>query len=152
MIDGREREGGLSLIETLVVIVLLAISMTMASALVLERVRAARIRVAAARFEIDLRSARLTAVSNRKPVEVVVAPEPANTYQYTDSRGRFHEIQMPLGVRIVSSTSPIRFLPNGSVLGGASTVFETELSTYDVDRWVVDTSALGLARIRRDRP
>jgi len=148
----RKRERGVSLLEILVVMVLLAISMTMASALVAGRVRAARIRVASARFEIDLRSARLTAVSNRKPVDVVVGAEPSNSYTYTDARGRVQQIQMPFGVRIVSSTSPIRFLPNGSVLGGANTVFETDLSTHDVDRWEVDTSVLGLAKITHVRP
>jgi Tfp pilus assembly protein FimT len=138
--------------EVLVVVVILSITMMLASSLVTGRVRAAKIRVAANQLETDLRAARLSAVANRTVVHVVVSADPLNSYAYTDARGDHHQIQLPSRVRIVSSTSPISFLPNGSVLGGATTVIETAISSGEVERWNVDTSPLGISRAARVVP
>lgn len=76
------KEAGLTLIEVLIVIVIVSIALMMISTMAAERVKAAKIRVAVNQLEIDLRAARLSAVSNRSPVEVVVRAEPSNSYEY----------------------------------------------------------------------
>ena len=150
MSDRHKRERGLTLIEALIVLVLLGISSAFASSVVVERVRATRSRTAADQLALDLRAARMAAISNGKPVSLVVSTDPANVYEYTDGRGTLRRIDLPDGVRIVSSTSPITFEPNGSVAGGASTVLETELSRYHWERRTVSTNVIGIARISRE--
>jgi Tfp pilus assembly protein FimT len=109
-----------------------------------ERVRMAQIRTMVGQFAFDVRAARWTAVSLRSPVDLTVSVEPTNVYQFLDSRGRPRRVEMPEGVRIVSSTSPIRFEANGSVPGGASTVIEVQLDNDTVSRWTVSTNLLGV--------
>jgi len=137
--------------ESLVVIVIVGMTVVVAVPLTAERVRSARIRVATKQFVVDLRAARLTAVSNRSSVDVVVSADPTNSYQFTDSRGREHQVQLPEGVRIANSNALIQFRANGSVLGGASTVLETDLSKYESERWTVTTSVLGVTRTAHAR-
>ena len=133
------------------VVVLLVISLTVAMALVRERLQLARARVSAQQFAVHLRSARFTAVSQRSAADVVVSADPENSYEFTDVRGTTRTVRLPHGVRIVSSSSPIRFQANGSVTGGASTVLEVELSGDRVERWTIDTVALGVPRVSRQR-
>jgi len=138
------RQSGFSLLEFLVVMVILAI---MAAAIVpaaVERVRMARGRTTVNQFSIDLRAARWAAVSGRGTVEMTVAIDPTNSYEYTDSRGRLRRVTLPDGVRIVVSTNPIEFKSNGSVTGGSSTVFETMLSDDVTSKWTIDTNVLGV--------
>ena len=129
------------------VLILVAMTSVVAATLVKERVLSARIRVVSDQLAYDLRAARLKAVSQRAAVDVVVTTDPANTYAYTDARGHLQTRDMPPGVRIVSSNNPIRFQTNGSVIGGASTVLETDLSTFATERWTVDTTVLGNPRV-----
>jgi prepilin-type N-terminal cleavage/methylation domain-containing protein len=142
----RNNERGFTLLEGLVVMTILSITAVVASSLALERIRSARIRLSAEQFAIDLRAARLKAVSNRSPVDVIISTDPTNAYEYSDGHGRLRQIRMPPGVQIVSSDSTISFQPNGSILGGTSTIFETELSGLNVERWTVTTSVLGNPR------
>ena len=142
---------GVTFLEALVALMLLGISSAFASSLVVERVRATRSRVAAQQLAVDLRSARLAAISNRKPVSVFVSTDPANAYEYTDAHGVLRRIRLPDGVRIMSSTSPITFEPNGSVAGGASTVLETNLAQYRLERRTVSTNVIGISRISHER-
>jgi Tfp pilus assembly protein FimT len=130
----------------MVVITIMAMALAISTKVVSERVRSTKIRIAATQMAVDLRSARLEAVANRRPVDVHFMPEPENAYHYTDSRGREHRLEMPSGVRITLCDSPVTFRPNGSVLGGATTVVETNLSEYVVERWTVSTNALGISR------
>ena len=144
------RERGVTLLEALVALLLLGITSAFASSLVVERVRATRSRVAAEQLAVDLRSARMAAISNRKPVSLVVSTDPANAYEYTNAQGVLRRVELPDGVRIVSSTSPIRFEPNGSVAGGASTVLETKLAEYRLERRTVSTNVIGISRISHE--
>ena len=146
MTTRRNRERGFTLIEGLAVMTILAITAVVASSLALERIRSARIRLSAEQFAIDLRAARLKAVSIRSPVDVTISLDPANAYEYSDGHGRLRHIRMPPGVQIISSNSTISFQANGSILGGTSTVFETELSSQSTERWTVTTSVLGNPR------
>jgi Tfp pilus assembly protein FimT len=147
----RHRERGTTLTEGLVVLVLVAISITAATALVQERLQLVRIRVSAQQLAVNLRSARFTAVSQRSAAEVTVAADPQNHYRFTDVRGKTRTVRLPPGVRIVSSSSPIRFEANGSVPGGASTVLEVELTGGRVERWTIETVALGVPRLSHER-
>jgi Tfp pilus assembly protein FimT len=142
---------GFTLVEGLVVVMLVVISVTVAMSLVRERLQLARVRVSAQQFAVHLRSARFTAVSQRSAADVVVAADPENRYEFTDVRGTSRTVRLPHGVRIVSSSSPIRFQANGSVSGGASTVLEVELTGNRVERWTIDTAALGVPRVSRER-
>ena len=144
-------ERGLTMLEALVALLLLSITSVFASSLVVERVRVTRSRVAADQLAMDLRATRLAAISHRKPVSLVVSADPVNAYEYTDGQGVLRRVQLPDGVRIVSSTSTITFQPNGSVAGGASTVLETQLSKYDLDRRTISTSVIGVARLSHER-
>ena len=92
----------------------------------------------------------MAAISNRKPVSLVVSTDPANAYEYTDTQGVLRRLELPDGVRIVSSTSPITFEPNGSVVGGASTVLETNLAQYRLERRTVSTNVIGISRVSRE--
>jgi prepilin-type N-terminal cleavage/methylation domain-containing protein len=149
--DPRRRETGFSLPELLAVTTVLAILMAFLVPLAGEQLQMARVRTSVNQFALDLRAARWTAVSNRAPVELVVAVDPGNTYQYTDARGALRRIELPPGVRIVSSTSPIRFRADGSVTGGSSTVIETIVGKDTVSRWTVSTSALGISETTHQR-
>jgi hypothetical protein len=85
-------------------------------------------------------------------VTVAVSTNPLNSYEYTDARGDQRSVHLPPGVRIVSSVTPITFRPNGSVLGGATTVIETELSSSRTERWSVQTNGLGISRASKVIP
>jgi hypothetical protein len=73
-----------------------------------------------------------------------VEVHPGDCYVYTDVRGNVRQVALPEGVRIVSSTNPIQFTPNGSVVGGASTVFETDVTEGVVSQWTIMTNVLGV--------
>jgi prepilin-type N-terminal cleavage/methylation domain-containing protein len=147
----RQRSAGFTILEVLVVTVILAIMTAFFVPLAVERVRVARVRTTVNQFALDVRAARWTAVSGRKPVDMVVAVDPANSYEYTDIHGRVHRVEMPEGVRIVSSTNPIRFRENGSIPGGASTVIEMETKQDTISRWTLGTSNLGVTRTQHEQ-
>lgn len=151
MIERRSGQRGFTLVESLVAIVILVIAVTIGLSLVRERLYTARIRVVAQQFAVHLRAARFAAVSTRSQVAVVVAADPGNTYQYTDVRGAVKMIDLPSAVRIASSSSPITFLANGAVSGGASTVFEVQLAYDRLERWTIATGALGVPRVTHEQ-
>ena len=119
--------------------------------MVAERVQMAKIRAAVNQYSLDLRAARWTAVSSRTPVDLSVTVDPGNGYAYTDIRGVPRPIVLPGGLRIVSSTTPIRFRPNGSVVGGATTVIEADLANGVTSRWTVRVSTLGMPKATQER-
>lgn len=144
---------GFSLPELLVVLAILGLAVMVAVPLVSHQLRSATIRAAAGQFAADLKAIRMIAVSHRRTVNVpwvtvTVALHPDNYYSYTDVRGQLHRIDMPGGIRIVSSTPnlTIQFEPNGSVRGGNTTIFEAGFSTDLLERWTVTTSELGVPR------
>ncbi len=136
---------GFSLLELLLVMVILALTATLIVPAVGEGSRRLRVRNMVNQFALDLSAARWTAVSGGKAVDLVVTVDPANGYEYTDQHGRLRSVQMPDGVLIVSSTSPIQFKPNGSVLGGSTTVIESPISTSTLSRWTITTNVLGVS-------
>jgi prepilin-type N-terminal cleavage/methylation domain-containing protein len=148
------RSAGFSLPEMLVVIAMIGIAVAIVIPLTAEAYRQARIRSAADQFTVDLRAARMIAVATRVAapgLDFVVAPDPANYYEYPDNRGNTRRVNMPTGVRIVSSTSPIRFQLNGSLANPATTVLEVDLSGTNKERWTVTTSIMGVPTTTRQR-
>lgn len=150
MIAGRRQERGVTLPEMLVAVTIMALAVGIFAPMVGDRVSLAKGRTMAAQFAIDLRAARWVAVSTRSIVDIVVDVD-AGTYEYTDTKGKKRVVRMPDGVRIVSSDNPIRFRPNGSVLGGSTTVISTFMGETEAWQWTVETSALGIPRMTHAR-
>jgi len=138
---------GFSLAELLVVLAILGLTVAVTVPLVSNQVRMAAIRSAAAEFSSDLRAARMIAVSGHRTINVQVDADPANSYSYPDSRGRNRQVALPEGIRIVSSTpASIKFRPDGSVHGGALTIFEARGVSGAAERWTIAINELGLLR------
>jgi len=138
---------GFTVVEALVVMALAFMLLTVAVSVVSQGINASRIRAASQQLTMDLRLARLTAVTKRTTIDFVVSDNPINAYQYLDIRGKIHREVMPPGVRLTGSPTTIHFLPNGSVLGGASTILEVALTDSIVERRTIDTSVLGVPRL-----
>lgn len=147
----RAGQGGFSLPELLIVLAIIGLGLTMAIPLVADQMKAASARGAADQFTVDLRAARMIAVTKRMTNNFVIAADPTNTYQYTDRDGTTRTIRMPKGVRI-SSTSPttISFRQDGSVSATGTTVIEIAVGG-GVERWTVTTSSLGMPSATRQR-
>lgn len=133
----------------LVVISIIGLAVAVAVPLISDAVRAAQIRTATDEFMISLMAARMLAVTRQTPVDVTVVLDPANYYEYPDRRGDLRRYEMPEGVRIVSATNPITFLPNGMVVGGAQARIEATLRGGVTEVWEVETSILGVSTIDR---
>ena len=144
---------GVSLPEVLVVVAILALGILVTVPLVAERILAARIRGAAGQYVVSLRAARMVAVSHNVEVDVIVEPLPANRYRYEDSNGRERTVEMPSGVEIASSDSPIRFMPNGSIHANAAaeTVLRAEIGGGMLDVYTVTTSVHGIPTVGHHR-
>jgi len=151
MRKNRQKSRGFSLLELMLVMVILALTATLVVPAVGQGARTLRVRNMVSQFALDLSVARWTAVSSRAAVDVVVTVDPDNRYEYTDHHGRLRSVQMPDGVRIVSSTSPIQFKPNGSLLGGATTVIESQISESTLSRWTIATNVLGVSTTTREQ-
>lgn len=151
MNERRGRQSGFSLSEMLVVLAIAGLGIAIAIPLVAEQVRQAKVRGAADQIAVDLKAARMIAVSKRATINVTFATDPVNTYQLPRTDGSLRTMPMPSGVRIVSSTSPISFLPNGSVAAPATTVLEASLTGGVIERWTIDTSLLGVSKTTRAR-
>jgi type II secretory pathway pseudopilin PulG len=137
----------------LVVISIIGLAVAVAVPLITDAVRAARIRTATDEFMVSLMAARMLAVTRQTPVDVTVMTDPANYYEYPDRRGDLQRYEMPDGVRIASSTSPITFRPNGTVEGGARARIEATLRGGETEIYEVETSILGVSKItRRSEP
>ena len=139
--DGCSR--GVTLPEYLVATTVLAIMMTFVAPIAVERVKLVKLRTVVSQLGNDLRAARWVAVSSRGFLDLTVDIN-GEFYEYMDTHGKLRKVQMPDGVDIVSSTSPIRFGANGSVTGGATTVLEARLSDTLTSRWTIQVNHLGV--------
>jgi prepilin-type N-terminal cleavage/methylation domain-containing protein len=142
---------GFSLPELLVVVAIVGIAVLVSVPLVSEQVRLAKIRGAADQLTMDLKAARMIAVSSRSTVDFTVNTDPTNDYQYTDARGKTRQISMPSGVTITSSTSPISFGPTGKLSSAATTVMEINVTGSTIERWTITTSILGVSSVTQQR-
>jgi prepilin-type N-terminal cleavage/methylation domain-containing protein len=150
------RQRGFSLTEILVVVALVGLAIVITVPLVAENVNQARIRTAADQLSVDLRAARMIAVSKRAMpfLDVSVQPDPVNRYSFVNARGEARTVQLPTGVRIITPSVDytIRYLRDGSVSGGGNTtVMRVRLSAGDEEEWQVVTNAMGMTRTTRTR-
>lgn len=144
---------GITLPELLVVLAIIALAVTVAVPIISGAIQSARTRTAIDQFAVSLMAVRMLAVTQQAEVSLSVAADPENYYEYPDRHGSTQRFEMPDGVRIVSSTDPIAFQPNGMVDGGARTVFEARRSGTPTETWEIETSILGVAKVtRREGP
>lgn len=150
---GRRGESGFSISEMLVVVAIVGLATVIAIPLVSEQVRAAKARSAADQLAVDLKAARMIAVSKRATLNFTIHPDPGNYYEYAGTDGTTRRITLPLGVRIVtpSSTSTIAFQPNGALSSAFTTQIETTIDDDEAERWTITTSVLGVSTSARCR-
>ena len=84
-------------------------------------------------------------------VDFTVSIAPGNSYEYPDNQGHVRHIDMPDGVIITSSDSPITFEINGSLAAAATTVLEIELTSDSLERWTISTNIMGVSTTKRER-
>jgi len=150
----RARCSGVTLPELLVVLAIIGMAVAVAVPLISGAVRSASARAAANGFAVNLKAARMLAVTANSPVPITVHAEPHGDcyctptwYEYPGRDGTPRRIDLPSGVSIVSSTSPIVFSPNGAVRGGARTVIRTPDGAGGAEQWTIDTSTTGASRV-----
>jgi prepilin-type N-terminal cleavage/methylation domain-containing protein len=152
----ERKERGFSLTEILVVVAIIGLAVAITVPLVAEAVNQNRIRAAADQFAVDLRAARMIAVTKRADpfLDVSVTPNPTNRYTFVNGRGEPRTVDLPAGVRIISPSTAytVRFLRDGSVSGGGNTtVMRVQLNDGVEEEWRVITNAMGVTRITRAR-
>lgn len=145
----RPCDAGISLPELLVVVSIIGLAVAVAVPAITAAVRSARLRSAVSQFSVSLKAARMIAVTQQSPVEVTVKVAPDNYYEYVDAAGRLRRFDMPAGVRILASASPITFNPNGSLSAVTTTTFEARLRDHDVEVWECRTNVLGISKVNR---
>ena len=142
---------GVSLSELLVVMAIIGIAVAIGIPLAAQQMRMAKIRGAADQLAMDIKAARMIAVTTRADVDMTINAQPSNSYEYTDNQGKLRRIEMPEGVRITSSTSPLTFHLNGSLDTAATTVLEIDLSGSLTERWTISTTILGVSKTDYER-
>ncbi len=149
------RQAGVTLPEMLVAVTIIAMAVLVAVPTISETLRSTRLRTATRSLEATFRAARIVAVTQRTdmPIEVRTGPAPPTTpgptenqYTYTDLRGIPRTETMPPGIRIVASTSPIVFRPNGTLDAEAVTVLEVQ-TRQGPRTWEIRTSRMGVTRV-----
>jgi prepilin-type N-terminal cleavage/methylation domain-containing protein len=149
---------GVTLPELLVVVAIISMAVTVSVPLIAGAVRSSNARAAANGFAVNLKAARMLAVSINAPVAITVHQEPhadcfctVTYYEYPDRRGEIQRIFMPPAVTIDSSTPQITFMPNGSVPGGSNTVIRTRVSPETVEWWTIETTTTGFSAVHHAR-
>lgn len=149
--SGASGSRGVSMSELLVVLAILGIAVAIGIPLVNQQIRMAKIRGAADQLAMDIKAARMIAVSTRSDVDLTINAQPSNFYEYTDNQGKTRRIEMPEGVRITSTTSPMTFHLNGSLNSPATTVLEIDLGSNLTERWTISTTILGVSKTEFER-
>jgi len=142
---------GVSLAELLVVMAILGIALAIGIPLAAQQMRMAKIRGAADQLAMHMRAVRMIAVSTRADIDMTINAQPSNFYQFTDNKGKTRRIDMPEGVRITSTTSPVTFHLNGSLDSAATTVLEIDVSGGLTERWTISTTILGVSKTDYER-
>jgi hypothetical protein len=131
---------------------IIGIAVAIGVPLVHQQVRMAKIRGAADQLAMDIKAARMIAVSTRRDdLELRIHADPSNYYEYDDNKGNTRRIEMPEGVRIVSTDSPLTFHLNGSLDNSATTVLEIDISGGLTERWTISTTILGVSKTEFER-
>jgi Tfp pilus assembly protein FimT len=144
-----KRRAGFSVPEVLLVCAILGLGVAVALPFVTSKVRETKLRSSAGQFVVTLRAARMVAVTAGTRIPVTVTPHggggslPGNSYEYMDTAGKLRRVELPRGVRIVSSDSPIVFMPNGSVEAPQPPVTRFQ-ALHVPEEWTVETSLGGV--------
>jgi len=142
---------GFSVSELLVVLAVIGILVAVAVPLVSEQVRRATARGAVDILTIDLRAARMIAVTRQMNVPFAFDLQPQNRYTYTRADGTTRTINLPPQVNFVSaSPTTLTFQPNGAVSSAATVVVEIVLGR-DKEVWTITTNTLGMPTAVRTR-
>ena len=160
-LDSRRdpRERGVTLPEVLVGVTIVALAVAIAAPIIAGAVRSANARVAANYLSVNLRAARMIAVSANRIVEFSIRAEPHERcsctqtyYEYRDMRDQLRRFEMPRGVTIASATaSTILFQPNGGSGAPSTTVLRAEVGRGNVELWTIETSVIGVPTVRHSR-
>jgi len=149
--DRTGGEAGFSLAELLAVLALVAIVLTIGIPIVNEQVRIAEAREAADQMAVDLRAARMIAVSKHKSIVFSVNVDPTNSYSYEGTSGATRTRTMPGTVKIKSgSSTSITFKQDGSVAAASTVTLESVVSA-STERWTIAVNTLGLADLTHTR-
>ena len=152
---GRNIRNGFSAAELLVVIAIIGLIVAVVVPIAGNQVRTARARSAADTMGVDLRAARMLAVTRQQDVPFVLEVDPVNAYRYTGNDGKIRRIVLPQGVRILDASSPttITFRPNGSVTAPATTVVEIALSGSSTakETYTIVTATTGIPKTTKTR-
>ena len=156
---GDLRQRGVTLPELLVGVTIMALAVAIAVPIIAGAVRSANARVAANYLSVNLRAARMIAVSANRTVQFTIHAEPHPScsctptfYEYRDIKNRLRRFDMPTGVTIASATSAeIVFRPNGSSDAPSTTVLRAEVGAGNVELWTIETSLIGVPTVRHAR-
>lgn len=152
---GRNIASGFSAAELLIVIAIVGLIVAVAVPLASNQVKTSRARSAADGLGVDLRAARMLAVTRQQDWPIVFEIDPVNAYTYTGNDGKPHRTVLPQGVRILNTTTPttITFRPNGSIAAQATTVVEIALSGSSTakETYTIVTSTVGVPKTTKTR-
>ena len=152
----RRRERGFSIGEMLVVLAIMGITLAIGIPLVNEQVRIADIRSAADNLAVNLRAARMIAVSHHKDIVVTVNNETVaspntNSITYLGTTNTLKTVSMPKQVNIKSgSATSITFHSDGSTAAASTVTAECVVSSA-TERWTLTVNTLGLVSIAHAR-
>jgi type II secretory pathway pseudopilin PulG len=135
----------------LAVVALIGIAIAIGIPLVNEQVRIAEIRSTADQAGLDMRAARMIAVSKHKSIVVTVNADPTNTYSYERTDGSTLTVATPSRVKITTGSSgSITFKQDGSTAGAGSVIFQSVVSTK-TEQWTMTVNTLGLTDLAHTR-
>jgi hypothetical protein len=125
---------------------LLGIAIAIGIPLVNEQVRIAEVRAAADDLAVQLRAARMIAVTKRTTIKFIVHPDPINKFEYEE-----REVTLPSRIRIASGSDPIiLFKRNGSVDVLSTVILESDVSGA-LERWTATVNTMGFATLVHER-
>jgi general secretion pathway protein H len=142
------RQGGFTIIELLVVMVIMAMAYTLAGPMVSSGVSGTELKASARQLAAGLRKARSDAISRRREAVLTVDVE-AHQFRLSDDP-RVYQLPKNVAVKLFTAqselvngtTGSVRFFPDGGSTGGRITVSARDRN-YDVDiNWLTGQVAI----------
>ncbi|QTN26118.1 GspH/FimT family pseudopilin [Rhodoferax sp. AJA081-3] len=142
------RQGGFTIIELLVVMVIMAMAYTLAGPMVSSGVSGTELKASARQLAAGLRKARSDAISRRTEAVLTVDVE-AHQFQLSGDQ-RVYQLPKSIAVKLFTaqselvngSTGAFRFFPDGGSTGGRITLSARDRN-YDVDiNWLTGQVAI----------
>jgi general secretion pathway protein H len=131
-------QGGFTIIELLVVMVIMAMAYTLAGPMVSSGVSGTELKASARQLAAGLRKARSDAISRRREAVLTVDVE-AHQFRLSDDQ-RVYQLPKSVAVKLFTAqselvngtTGAVRFFPDGGSTGGRITLSARDRN-YDVD-------------------